>query len=1020
MNKPDKVLTIFCDEVIEHIEVINNNLLEIEKAGSFEKVKQDNFKEFMRAAHTLKGAARMAELHNIAKVAHALESIILSISNGSLPLQTTVIDMLFEAIDEIKNVIDLLKNTGDKYVDNNLDIILKKLELFVEEENKEKVQNTNTKQKEEVKPEVEKVKVEQKNDSEKIKKEEQKKSEEKTEIKTDAKGREKFPAWNPNDYELVLEDFLSEAEECLERINTNLIKLEEEKSLEILNEIFRAAHTLKGNSGTVNLLSVQNLTHAIENIFDDLRNEKYDVTQEIIDVLLKCMDVLGEIFAKIRQREIIDVDVHSLIDLLNAIKNNLLEEAQSQTQTGKDDIKTKLSALTATMEDSKDRMLKNSQKIIQKQTIRVDSQKLDNIMNLVGELVINKISLDEQLQKLNMLLLDIEKNRKLMNQMKVDALVEKKSSYKVLLKDIKKIVTDTFLIEDEANRCEAIINAIDLLFDKQLENRQVADDWMTELNDEIKSISSDLNKISSISYEIMQGLIDSTDQVGFITKELQNEVMKTRMVPVSNIFNKFPRTVRDLSHAMKKNIKLEIFGEETELDKNVIDKMGDPLMHLIRNCIDHGIELPEVRIKKGKPEQGTIKLSAYYRGNQVIIEVEDDGAGLDSQKILKKAIEKGLVSEEESSQLTKKQIYNFIFSPGFSTAEKITDISGRGVGMDVVRDNITQLKGIVDVESKEGEYTKFIIKLPLTVAIIQVLLVKVTTEIFAIPVFNIEETLKILPDQIKKVGDKDVINIRGEVVSVVNLRDVLELNLVETEPKEDNFISICVVGLADKRIGFVVEELLGNQEVVIKNLGTYFQKIKHISGATILGSGKIILILDIPALINTTCEGEYSVSSFRFAQPVEEISEERIKEEIKEQPKEEQKEIIKEEKSQGQRKILIVEDSKSIRTIIRTFLEEANYIVEEAVDGYDGLQKAKEKQFDVICTDITMPRMDGYTLTKNLRKMENYKLKPIIIISSHDREVDKLKGFEAGADDYILKPLDKEYFLDHIKKFLNK
>ncbi|HOK40820.1 MAG TPA: hybrid sensor histidine kinase/response regulator [bacterium] len=1019
MNNPDKVLTIFCDEVIEHIEVINNNLLEIEKAKVIEKVNQDNFKEFMRAAHTLKGAARMAELHNMAKVAHALESIVLAISNGSLPLQTTVIDMLFEAIDEIKNIIDLLKNSGDKSVDNNLDIILKKLELFVEEEKKEKAPDTqikNTARKEETKTIVENTEKKEapKKVPEKINKEEEKKE-------IDAKGREKFPAWNPNDYELVLEDFLSEAEECLERINTNLIKLEEEKSIEILNEIFRAAHTLKGNSGTVNLLSVQNLTHAIENIFDDLRNEKYEVTQDIIDVLLKCMDVLGEIFTKIRQREIIDIDVHSLIDLLNAIKNNLLEEAQAaQMRENKDDIKSKLSALSATMEDSKDKILKNSQKIIQKQTIRVDSQKLDNIMNLVGELVINKISLDEQLQKLNMLLLDIEKNRKLMNQMKIDALIDKKSSYKSLLKDIKKIVTDTFLIEDEANRCEAIINAIDLLFEKQLENRQVADDWMTELNDEIKSISSDLNKISSISYEIMQGLIDSTDQVGFITKELQNEVMKTRMVPVSNIFNKFPRTVRDLSHAMKKNIKLEIFGEETELDKNVIDKMGDPLMHLIRNCIDHGIELPEVRIKKGKPEQGTIKLSAYYRGNQVIIEVEDDGAGLDSQKILKKAIEKGLVTEEESVQLTKKQIYNFIFSPGFSTAEKITDISGRGVGMDVVRDNITQLKGIVDVESKEGEYTKFIIKLPLTVAIIQVLLVKVTTEIFAIPVFNIEETLKILPDQIKKVGDKDVINIRGEVVSVVNLRDVLELNLIETEPKEDNFISICVVGLADKRIGFVVEELLGNQEVVIKNLGSYFQKIKHISGATILGSGKIILILDIPALINTSCEGEYSISSFKFVQQIEETIAEKPKEEIKEQKKEEQKEILKEDKIQTQKKILIVEDSKSIRTIIRSFLEEANYIVEEAVDGYDGLQKAKEKQYDIICTDITMPRMDGYTLTKNLRKIENYKLKPIIIISSHDREVDKLKGFEAGADDYILKPLDKEYFLDHIKKFLNK
>lgn len=1019
MSKIDKVLAMFCDEALEHIEVINNNLLAIEKSESIENVNYENFKEFMRAAHTLKGAARMSDLKNIAKVAHSLESIVLSISNRSLPLQTSLIDILFESIDEIRGVIEELKNKGDKSADDNLDVILQKLMLFVEDDtptsakesaaNPEKIKEKNIVQKEEKPADKDKSSAKEKP----------------VEISEKKESVGKSFVWNPKDYEFVIDDFIAEADDCLENINTNLIKLEEEKSIEVLNEIFRAAHTLKGNSGTVNLTSVQYLTHSIENIFDDLRTGKYEITQELIDILLKCVDVLGEIFAKIREREIIDIDVSNLIEVLNTVKNNLSKKNISEELDYSENeeeplngIKEKLSKIKLNGEDSKDKLAKASQKIVQKQTIRVDSQKLDNIMNLVGELVINKISLDEQLQKLNMVLIDFEKNRKSINQMKLDTVTEKKSSYKSLLKEIKKIIIDTFMIEEESNRCEAIINSIDLLFEKQMENKQVADDWITELNDEIKMIAVDLNKISSSNYEIMQGLVDSTDQVGFITKELQNEVMKTRMVPIANIFNKFPRTVRDLSHSMNKNIKLEIFGEETELDKNVIDKMGDPLMHLIRNSVDHGIEPSEVRLNAGKTEIGTIKLSAYYRGNQVVIEIEDDGGGLNTSKILKKAIEKGLTTEEEASQLTKKQIFNFIFAPGFSTAEKITDISGRGVGMDVVRESISQLKGMVEVDSKEGEYTRFIIKLPLTVAIIQVLLIKVVNESFAIPVFNIEETLKILPEQIKRVGVKDVINIRGQVVSVVNLDEVLELPCADDKKREDNFISICIVGLADKRIGFIVDDLLGNQEVVIKNLGSYFQKIKHVSGATILGSGKIMLILDVPSLIKTTCEEESaSFTANRYAKP--EVKKEKlvartVEEEAEVQPSPEEKPPV------GLKKILIVEDSKSIRTIIKSYLEEIGFVVDEAVDGYDGLQKAKEFNYDIICTDITMPRMDGYVLIKNLRKIENYKLKPIIIVSSHDREVDKLKGFDAGADDYILKPLDKEYFLTNIKKHINK
>lgn len=1058
MDNTDKIISIFCDEAFEHIEVINNALLEIEKAESAEEVEENIFTELMRSAHSLKGAARMTNLKNVASASHYLESIVLGISNGKLPHQKTLIDMLFEAIDEIKNTIELFKESGDVSADNNIDILLTKLELFTDDtlDESDDHQATPTQ-----KTESDSAPVKQETStpapetpSEPPKKEEtspastsqpEAPAAPKKDIPPPPKvKREEYAPWNPQDYEFVLEDFLLEADECLEKINTNIIKLEEEKSIEILNEIFRAAHTLKGNSGTVNLHAVQNLTHSIENIFDDLRNDKYDVTQELIDVLLKCLDVLGAIFAKVHSMEIIEVDVNELIELLALTKHNMMHGVSGSTGGStpavasvseasdkpdvKDDIKAKMDKLKIVQAtDAGKKKSAQPSKIVQKQTIRVDSQKLDNILNLVGELVINKISLDEQLSKLNTLLLELEKNRKQMHMLNFENLSEKKSFFSNFFRDIKKTVVDSFLMDDEEeeeeeqDKCTVVIKALERLFEKQTQLKQVEDEAISNMSDEIKVISKSMTSISSASNEVVLGLVDSTDQVGFITKELQNEVMKTRMVPIGNTFNKFPRTVRDLSHALNKQIKLEIYGEDTELDKNVIDKMGDPLMHLIRNSIDHGVEMPDKRAAAGKPEQGIIKLSAYYRGNQVIIEIEDDGGGINAEKVKAKAIDRGIITEEEAEQLPKKQIFNFIMAPGFSTAEKVTDVSGRGVGMDVVNDTISQLKGMIDVDSKEGEFTRFTIKLPLTVAIIQVLLVKVEDEAFAIPIFNIEETLKILPDQIKKVGVKDVINIRGKVVPVVNTADVLELPETSEEKPDDDFICICVVGLAEKRIGLVIDDLLGNQEVVIKNLGTYFQKIKHVAGATILGSGKIMLIVDVPSLMKDICEGDTITSSIRSKKSVshtETVS--KPKESADKTEPDSEKPKPKAAKKSGPKNVLIVEDSKSVRTIIKSYIQEAGFKVDEAIDGYEGLQKAKEKKYDLVCTDISMPRMDGYTLTKNLRKLEQYKLSPIIIVSSHDREVDKLKGFDAGADDYILKPLDKEHFLSNLKKFINK
>jgi len=347
-------------------------------------------------------------------------------------------------------------------------------------------------------------------------------------------------------------------------------------------------------------------------------------------------------------------------------------------------------------------------------------------------------------------------------------------------------------------------------------------------------------------YQIKE-IDESLAQLSRITLDLQNIVMKIRMVPIAFVFNRFPRMVRDLSKKLNKEINLIITGQETELDRTVVDEIGDPLLHLLRNAIDHGIESKEEREAKGKQPIGTVKLDAHHEGNNVVIEVSDDGRGLDREKILKRAIERGLIDEASATTLTDEKIFSFIFEPGFSTAEEVSDVSGRGVGMDVVKSTIEALNGSVQIESVKDRGTKVIIKLPLTLAIIQALLVTIGDFIYAIPLVNVEETLSIKKEEIKIVEKKPVIYIRGEIIPLTNLKELFQLP--HTESDEDA-LNIVIVHSGTRKYGLMVDELLGQDDIVIKSLGKLLKGIKEFSGGAILGDGSIALILDIPNIVD--------------------------------------------------------------------------------------------------------------------------------------------------------------------------
>jgi two-component system chemotaxis sensor kinase CheA len=361
----------------------------------------------------------------------------------------------------------------------------------------------------------------------------------------------------------------------------------------------------------------------------------------------------------------------------------------------------------------------------------------------------------------------------------------------------------------------------------------------------LMKISSELEELDE-SQPSVRSLTETVAQLNLVTTDLQLAVMKTRMQPIKKVFNKFPRMVRDMSRKVGKKVNLELSGEETELDKSVIEEIGDPLVHLIRNSIDHGVELPEVRQAAGKREEGNIRLAAYQEGDSIVVVVEDDGKGIDPEVIERKALEKGLL-KDQNTKMSDKDLIQLIFLPGFSTAEKISDISGRGVGMDVVKTNVGRMNGIIDIDSKVGMGTRFTIKIPLTLAIIHVLMVKVEEEIYAIPLSSIVETVRIVPGDIKKIDGQEVLSLRDRVIPLIRLGE--ELGVTPSDRRRP-WIYVVLVALAEKRVGIVVDALCHQEEVVIKPIGEYLSDIREVSGATITGDGKVGLILDIATLIH--------------------------------------------------------------------------------------------------------------------------------------------------------------------------
>lgn len=675
--------------------------------------------------------------------------------------------------------------------------------------------------------------------------------------------------------------FLDESHEHLQSLNDGLLSLEDNmQDTSVVNEIFRNAHTLKGMSATMGYNKIAELTHEMEDVLDLIRKDQLDLNEDIIDTLFKCVDSLGQMIDSVGNGEAEDVvDVSDLVKKLSSISkpDQAAAAAPAAAAPAAGGAAPAASAgISIELSDVDKDVIKQATaqglqaihaRITLADTCLLKSARSYMVMNALDEIgdVVKSVPSSEDLEQ--------EKFDKSFDVIVV-TLQEEKGVQEAInsISEISKVETNVVKLDEKKEEPKpaaapapaapaaaapapakkaappAKKPAAPAAKQKVHHSQSVRVD--IEKLDNLMNLMGELviNKVRLEQIGQTHRLADLTEtleQMDRVTTDLQNIVMKVRMVPVSSVFNRFPRMVRDIAKELNKEINLTIEGEETELDRTVIDEIGDPIMHLLRNSCDHGVEEPDVREKKGKPRQGEVGLIARHEGNNVVIMVTDDGAGIDATKIKNKAIEKGMITQEEADKIDDADAVRIIFAPGFSTADHISDISGRGVGMDVVRSKIEALSGHVDVETKIDEGSVFKIKLPLTLAIIQAMLVRVQEEMYAIPLGSIDSTINIQPDEIKTVQNKEVIVLRGEIIPIIRMEKMLQVPHV----KDSDETFVVVVHTGETKAGIVVDSLIGQQEIVIKTLGSLFTGLKMFSGATVLGDGRVALILDVATMM---------------------------------------------------------------------------------------------------------------------------------------------------------------------------
>ena len=748
----------------------------------------------------------------------------------------------------------------------------------------------------------------------------------------------------PNDKVGLISDFCEEAWESLQASENLLIELENNPtSKELINELFRAVHTVKGGSRLIEVKKIEKLSHELETVLDNVRSDKIMLDARLIDISLECIKRIGIITDEVAHRGPIKTKINDLLHALISgddavdigVKSNQNVEKVTPEQTTIKSPETK-------PQDTKANAPPN---VVREESIKVSAEKLDTVLNTSSEVYINRIRLDN----------------------------------------------DQKMLSDALEQINQDIGSLNKEFTSEISNSEYENNVSSLIPKYQTDINIGLEKIAIHNANLQKNIED----LEVLSSRLQSGAMNFRMLPISNLFNRFPAQVRDIARQIGKKVELKIQGGETELDKILINQLADPLLHLIRNSIDHGIEADQQRAAINKPEIGQINLSAYYLGSNAIIEIEDDGKGIDSKIIAAKAVEKNLLSNERASELSEKEIFDLIFEPGFSSAEQVTELSGRGVGMDVVKTSINQMQGSIKVESKVNQGTKITLRLPLTLAVVGILLVSENNYEFAFPILNVEEIINVnLKTDIKSINDTLVFNFRGELVPTRLLSDFLGY---PKNPKYEENKFLLILNDGENKIGVIVDDVQGQQNVLLKQLGNLIETAPFVIGCTILSNSKLVLILNVLELTQYNPEQEKNSLS------------------------EEVHEIDTSEQKRSLQKVLVVDDSKMQRKRICEFLQIQGYNTDEAGDGFEALKTADKTNFNAFFVDIQMPLMDGYELIENLRKTSSYKNTPIFVISGgHVNKENILTRLEdLNVANFYEKPVDLEALIAELDSKLS-
>jgi chemosensory pili system protein ChpA (sensor histidine kinase/response regulator) len=800
----------------------------------------------------------------------------------------------------------------------------------------------------------------------------------------------------------VLEFFVPEAEEHLQAVTECLLALEGNPNADDINRLFRSIHTVKGSAAQVGLHRLSAVAHRVEDLIGHLRDGALQPSAEIVDLCLQSVDVLRKFLTRQWSS---DAEMIAVVDpLLARIAELAPEESAEDAHEAEVAAEADAGAPLADAVVPAASRPAAAQPLPQAKSVRISLERLDRMMNAVGELVINRTRMLGRLAELGKLVevLNFSKSRL---SGKVSEFQEKHEFNRIRTKLVPGSHApqmDTFRRPSPALPS---VTSNDPFEFSELEMDRYDD--FNILSRSLTEISADVSEVLA-QLDGFMGRVDADiDEFTKLAHHLQDEITAARMVPIGNLYTRLSRTVRDAAQATGKPVELSLEGVETELDNNIIQHISDPLIHLVRNAVAHGIDDADARRDAGKPEKGRISVRAYHRGNHIFIEVEDDGSGIDYDRVRQGIIDSGAVSPVAAAELSERELREFLFRPGFSTATSTSELAGRGVGLDVVRSNVHALNGEIEVRSEKGRGACFTVKVPLTLIISQALFVRCGTSVFALPLAVVEEIRRLRPSEIEDVGGKLFTRVRDVVTEVVRLD--LQLALAPLEPL-NGYFHMVIVKVAGKHVGVVVEEVLGKDEIVIKNLGDYLRRVKLFPGTTIASDGSLILLIDLNRLVSADTAERHALPASSpaarvFAPGAEAVAAGSIPSEAV-------------DAIENDRVVVVADDSISVRKFVGRMLEKAGYRVKLAADGFEASEIIAQVGCHLLVTDLEMPRMNGYELMAHLRQDPITRRIPVLVVTSRAGAKHRDRAMKEGASGFLTKPVQEDQLIATVESLI--